>query len=464
MFVKALLVGIYNRSSDIEEDLYYTALMNKIEVETTERVPTAAAVLEQLKPKVIVNIEGLREIFSSLDEKQMITLYRAVVKHELMHIYLGHLLLPDKITMDGNQLREKLRRPIVLPDKIEIDTRTEIFRKVFNIAADSIINNMIKEFKELQNQKLVHLIPAEQFLSIEVTRIPAFYCGTNLMENCSAEELAVVLYYMLQNSLQSSDSQSTNQQGGAGQQSQSGQQSESGQNQVKIPQDIIGEDIGYTSEEIRDIAEQVWKDIVEKTSEISNRGLDKISAELKKKLERKGRINWKQQLKAEIWGDISDQIMVSKHRLSKRTCLPPKIVKRPSPVVLAFVDTSGSVSDELLARFLNELSKLKSDTNAQIKAVMYSINATMQKIKKPTDIVTITERGGTDLESAMKQIPAKEFAMIDSLIIFTDGYDNFPAEQMAKISAKKIFVLPENHDSNFEHQAKKYGKVILIEE
>lgn len=458
MFVKALLVGIYNRSNDIEEDLFYTSLMNKIEVEQTEAIPTAAAMFSQLKPKIVVNVDGLRTMFSTLDDKQMITLYRAVVKHELMHIYLGHLFLPDKIIMDGNQLREKLRKPIALPDKIEIDTRTETFRKVFNIAADSIINEMIKEFTQLQDQKLVHLIPAEQFLSIEVTRVPAFYCGTNLIENCSAEELAALLYYLWENSSQGASSQAANQQG------ESGQQSESGQNQVKIPQDIIGEDIKYTSGEVRDIAEQVWKDIVEKTSEISKRGLDKISAELKKKLERKGRINWKQQLKAEIWGDISDQITVSKHRLSKRTCLPPKIMKRPSPVVLAFVDTSGSISDQLLTRFLNELSKLKADTNAQIKAVMYSINATIQKIKKPTDVVTIAERGGTNLERAMKQMPPKEFAMIDSLIVFTDGYDSFPAEQMAKISAKKIFVLPKKHDSNFEHQARKFGKVIIIED
>ncbi|MDM7321651.1 MAG: VWA-like domain-containing protein [Fervidobacterium sp.] len=428
IFVKALLVGIYNRS-DVVEDLFYTALMNKIDIEMTDKVPTAAAMLENLKSKIVVNVESLQQLFSDFDRDQMIILYRGIVKHELMHIYLGHLLLPDKIRIDGKQLRNKIRQDIDLPDKIEIDTQSEKFRLIFNVAADAIINETISEFKKLQSDGKVKLATAEEFIMNQVpSDKPAFCYGTKLLKDCSAEELAAVLWHLLPKVSQSASSQ-----------------------------DVIGQDINYVPEGLRDVAEEMWKKIVKEVSEVSNRGLDRISTELRKKLEKKGRINWKQQFRAEIWGEISDEVTVSKHRLSKRTCLPPKIVKRPAPIVLAFVDTSDSISDKLLDMFLRELGKLKADTNAQVKAVMYSINATINKIKKCNDIVTIAERGGTDLANAMKQLPPKEFAFIDSIVVFTDGYDDFPSEVMQKVRARKIFVFPTDHSKVFEEEAKKFG-------
>lgn len=471
IFVKALLVGIYKRGDDVSEDLFYTALMNKIDIEMTDKVPTAAAMLENLKPKIVVNVESLQQLFSDFDRDQMIILYRSIVKHELMHIYLGHLLLPDKIRIDGKQLRNKIRQDIDLPDKIEIDTQSEKFRLIFNVAADAIINETISEFKKLQSDGKVKLATAEEFIMNQVPNDkPAFCYGTKLLKDCSAEELAAVLWHLLPKVSQSASSQDVTCDGSVS--SQNGSSSKdvsqennqgSGQGQT-IPQDVIGQDINYVPEGLRDVAEEMWKKIVEKVSEVSNRGLDRISTELRKKLEKKGRINWKQQFRAEIWGEISDEVTVSKHRLSKRTCLPPKIVKRPAPIVLAFVDTSGSISDELLDMFLRELAKLKADTNAQVKAVMYSINATINKIKKCNDIVTIAERGGTDLANAMKQLPPKEFAFIDSIVVFTDGYDDFPSEVMQKVRARKIFVFPTYHSKVFEEEAKKFGKVIIIED
>lgn len=474
MFVKSLLVGIYERSEDVSEDLFFTALMNKIDIETTDKVSTAAATLQDLKSKIIVNIESLSEKFGYLDRQNMILLYRAIVKHELMHIYLGHLLLPDIIKIDTQQLMNKLKRKIDLPKEIEIDTRNEEFRIVFNIAADAIINDMINEFKKLEEKSVINLAKAEDFFSNKIPLDkPTFCCGTKLLENCSAEELAAILWYMLTGNSQSASSQDATSEQSVFGQNNSGVQDvpkENNQEQTQkykgkgIPQDAIGKDINYVPDNVKDIAEEMWKDLIEKVSEVSNRGLDKIGAELKKKLEKKGKINWKQQLKAEIWGEISEDISVSKHRLSKRTCLPPKIVKRPVPTVLAFVDTSGSISDEQLDRFLKELGKLKVDTNAQMKAVMYSTSATVNKIKKRNDIVLIGERGGTDLRSVMKQLSPKEFAFIDSLVVFTDGYDEFPSEEMAKIQAKKIFVLPRQHNETFKEQAKKIGKVIIMED
>lgn len=93
------------------------------------------------------------------------------------------------------------------------------------------------------------------------------------------------------------------------------------------------------------------------------------------------------------------------------------------------IDTSGSITDELLKRFLSEIAGVIEDVNPKRLLVMW-IDAEVHRvdeIDEPSDLLTLKKAGGggTDFRPAFDWLH-KENVEPDALIYMTDMYGSFP--------------------------------------
>lgn len=98
------------------------------------------------------------------------------------------------------------------------------------------------------------------------------------------------------------------------------------------------------------------------------------------------------------------------------------------PQVAVVVDTSGSVSDQMLAHALGEVQGLLRQVGAEV--IVLSVDAdvhTTQKVQR-ADQIRLVGNGGTDMrvgiEGAMKQRPRP-----DVIVVLTDGDTPWPQEK-----------------------------------
>lgn len=106
--------------------------------------------------------------------------------------------------------------------------------------------------------------------------------------------------------------------------------------------------------------------------------------------------------------------------------------------LLCVLDVSGSVSDEWLVIYSNYLNYIKR----KYKCEMYVVEAdtkikenTLFKMKSDIEMLECEGRGGTDFQCVIDYV-AKEKSKYDGVIIFTDGYVNYP-------------VIPPNFNTRF---------------
>jgi predicted metal-dependent peptidase len=105
----------------------------------------------------------------------------------------------------------------------------------------------------------------------------------------------------------------------------------------------------------------------------------------------------------------------------------------PSHIAVA-VDTSGSMSDEVLGEILGEIDKLRSVTNCRLTLIQ--CDAKVQKVDdfESTDETQFDRyqfhgRGGTAFEPVFDWIAeqsTKSYFQLDALIYLTDGFGSFP--------------------------------------
>lgn len=93
------------------------------------------------------------------------------------------------------------------------------------------------------------------------------------------------------------------------------------------------------------------------------------------------------------------------------------------------IDTSGSITDELLKRFLSEIAGVIEDVRPKRLLVMW-IDAAVHRvdeIDEASDLLTLKKAGGggTDFRPAFDWLH-KENVEPDALIYLTDGYGSFP--------------------------------------
>ncbi len=179
------------------------------------------------------------------------------------------------------------------------------------------------------------------------------------------------------------------------------------------------------------IRRQVARQIVE-----HNRTCGNVPGHLQRWAEKKlrPRVDWRRELAAAIRAAIADVAGMADYsyrRPSRRqgqvgngkVVLPS--LRRPVPEVAVIVDTSGSMSNGLLAKALAEVAGVLRATGQG--AAVLAVDTTVQAVRRVFDPrqVVLTGGGGTDmgagLAAASKLKPRPQVA-----IVLTDGYTPWP--------------------------------------
>jgi predicted metal-dependent peptidase len=113
--------------------------------------------------------------------------------------------------------------------------------------------------------------------------------------------------------------------------------------------------------------------------------------------------------------------------------LPSLGLPGPEHLVLA-IDTSGSISDDLLKRFLSALHDLRVQTECALSVIQF--DATLQDVRRFEAFEPLPEtyrmrgRGGTDIRAPFDWYTAqnqREGMTADAIVVLTDGYGPCPS-------------------------------------
>lgn len=156
-----------------------------------------------------------------------------------------------------------------------------------------------------------------------------------------------------------------------------------------------------------------------------------VSHQLKQFIEealKEEKINWKQVLRRFIGKNLSKNYESSKTRPNRRLgLLSPGQKKTYQPKILVALDQSGSISNESLGMFFNELKSILKGTEDRVDVIAF--DTTTEYLGSIANIKNLTvERvlsGGTSFVPVFED---RDKYKSDMLIIFTDGYGELPTE------------------------------------
>jgi predicted metal-dependent peptidase len=204
--------------------------------------------------------------------------------------------------------------------------------------------------------------------------------------------------------------------------------------------DIIGE-------KIRAIAERAIK-------EQEKKGWGDIAGGLVQKIlaANKPIVNWKKEVKYFINQIILLGRRTTRMRPNRRWGYSnPGSKKDYTSSILVAIDTSGSVSDELLKYFLTELNGMISHVRVDLIMFDTQVYGTPEPFEKKRKEIKIVGRGGTCFEPPIALADELQY---DGLVMFTDGYAPFPSKPKTRL----LWCVHENDAAqNFP-----YGKKVVI--
>jgi predicted metal-dependent peptidase len=176
------------------------------------------------------------------------------------------------------------------------------------------------------------------------------------------------------------------------------------------------------------------------------------------------KVDWRRLLGVAIrhaLADVAGASDYSYRRPSRRSWVVPGVVspslRKPAPGVGVIVDTSGSVSQELLARALAEIKKILRAAGHHGVHVL-SVDAAVQTCRRVFSLrqVELLGGGGTDmgrgLERVSKLRPRPEVA-----IVITDGHTPWPEKGPERI---RVIVVRTDHNSP---KAPEWAKEVVID-
>jgi predicted metal-dependent peptidase len=178
---------------------------------------------------------------------------------------------------------------------------------------------------------------------------------------------------------------------------------------------------------------QVARDIIQHAREAGTvpAGLVRWAAELLSP-----KVNWRRLLSAELRravADVAGAADYSYRRPSRRAAATPGVVlpalRRPVPEVAVVCDTSGSMTDDLLAAALTEVEGLLSALGLARQVRVLACDTAAGPVQRVSSAgqVRLTGGGGTDMGTgiaaayALRPRPAVA-------VVLTDGYTPWPAQ------------------------------------
>ena len=379
---------------------FYGLFLIGLNKEMSKSIPTACVAKDGINLKLVVNPEYM--------EKQDPTTRVAILKHEMLHIAMQHLGMFDQFS-----------------DK-----------KLLNVAADLEINQYIST--ELKGSTWEGLdIKDGEFKGVKLP----LKAGTRTYYDLLQKELDE--YDKLQ---QSSGLGSGSNNGGNGdvagdekdQTSNSGGGSGEGEGFAEWfrsggngEEHSLWEEFENLSEaEKKLIQKQIdhqLKDVAEQTQRSRGTVPGELSSYIEKLFEKvEAVIDWKQYLRR--FGTRSAKIETKKTRKKPniRFGSGPAIKIKPKRNTLVAIDTSGSVSDQDLIEFFNEIDAIhKTGTAVTIMECDSYVHRTYQYEGNKQDVLRVCGRGGTSFDPVMEEI-FKAPGKYQNLIYLTDGYAPAP--------------------------------------
>ena len=143
-------------------------------------------------------------------------------------------------------------------------------------------------------------------------------------------------------------------------------------------------------------------------------------------------------------------IKSSKVKENQRFPGQPKIVLKPLNKMLILIDESGSVSENELYDFLNEIYHLQKKTDIEIRAFDTRVSEIVKY--KGNNEFPRTQCGGTSFTAAVDYFNESKY---QSCIIFTDGH----AEEPPKCNKRLLWVISSN---GTEHSIQNHAQWIKI--
>ena len=379
---------------------FYGLFLIGLNKEMSKSIPTACVAKDGINLKLVVNPEYM--------EKQDPTTRVAILKHEMLHIAMQHLGMFDQFS-----------------DK-----------KLLNVAADLEINQYIST--ELKGSTWEGLdIKDGEFKGVKLP----LKAGTRTYYDLLQKELDEYDKQQ-QSSGQGSGSdnggngdvagdekdQTSNSGGGSGEGEGFAEWFRSGGNGEEHS---LWEEFENLSEaEKKLIQKQIdhqLKDVAEQTQRSRGTVPGELSSYIEKLFEKvEAVIDWKQYLRR--FGTRSAKIETKKTRKKPniRFGSGPAIKIKPKRNTLVAIDTSGSVSDQDLIEFFNEIDAIhKTGTTVTIMECDSYVHRTYQYEGNKQDVLRVCGRGGTSFDPVMEEI-FKAPGKYQNLIYLTDGYAPAP--------------------------------------
>ena len=379
---------------------FYGLFLIGLNKEMSKSIPTACVAKDGINLKLVVNPEYM--------EKQDPTTRVAILKHEMLHIAMQHLGMFDQFA-----------------DK-----------KLLNVAADLEINQYIST--ELKGSTWEGLdIKDGEFKGVKLP----LKAGTRTYYDLLQKELDEYDKQQ-QSSGQGSGSnnsgngdvagdekdETSNSGGGSGEGEGFAEWFRSGGNGEEHS---LWEEFENLSEaEKKLIQKQIdhqLKDVAEQTKRSRGTVPGELSSYIEKLFEKvEAVIDWKQYLRR--FGTRSAKIETKKTRKKPniRFGSGPAIKIKPKRNTLVAIDTSGSVSDQDLIEFFNEIDAIhKTGTTVTIMECDSYVHRTYQYEGNKQDVLRVCGRGGTSFDPVMEEI-FKQPGKYQNLIYLTDGYAPAP--------------------------------------
>ena len=372
---------------------FYAHFLSGIVRNVTNEIPTAAVGLNNTKVTLYIN-----ENFF-LNELTTFSSRVAVIKHETLHLLLKHLFRLDLKKYDP---------------------------KVFNIAADLVVNQLIGKWKLPKNAVTLSSFPDLKL----------------------AKDESVEWYYKKIHDLKiklekSKDNNSSNSK-------KNTFPHKSAKKLEKILRKGTHSDHskwGVSKDNIKSENAETELDrlIVQTKDRISKEQFDLLPQEIKSLInlyieKRNPKINWKRALKIFSSSSRRTKIKFTNKRISKRYGTRPGIRVQRNQKIAVGLDTSGSISNDELILFFNEIHAMWRN-GAEIEVIecddevqnVYNYNGKFPKF--------VTGQGGTDFTPVFQHINKKRNTIYDGCIYLTDGY---AGEPKIKPRCKVFWVITPN--------------------
>jgi len=478
-FNNALNIGVstYPHGDRLAEEIIFNHILSKIGFKTSLAPFTAFAEYSRRTREINICFSPYYIYYiakaevGELDEIRLTGYYRAVIKHELLHVMLKHLIADNtRHNAELNNLVMDALINIMIPEIPKLKFPSLTPEEVLEGKKGSALFIMASEYAidrsftwEQYYDYLIKKYP-EQTKDLTSSYIEIKVSGNNQPDQSQSKGAG-------QNEKQDSESQN----GGNQSKDDAGDEEKSGSSSGKEKDGKLIQDPAFNTQgDIRPVpASELPEDVVEQIEDIfkevaeRTRGLErfKMIGSLAIDTSKKISNNWRQALRKMF----KDGSIVEKHysmkRLDRRTDMPPakKSTYRGGNVYI-LIDTSGSVSDVTLQNFASEVYGLLRKYKYKYKAFTFTVGVTSEiDIRKlRSGKLDIEDRGGTDVGEALKEI-LKNHTEPDVFIVLTDLYDDVPTPSDFA-NKQVIYALPKEHDVDNEALLKKYHyKYIVIE-